>query len=236
MVHADASTFAEGVSKEEALQQVLDQAAALFDGQRNWESGKHRITTVARLQEPPCPEQGRELGRTTPSNSSLTNFTPFIGFYVLDPTSHGKSLILGPFMGQVACQTIDFGRGVCGTAAASKQTQLVPDVDAFPGHIACDGASKSEIVVPVTVEVVSPEEGGHVEKKVVGIIDIDCAEKNGFNETDKKYLEELAALLVLSGSIVRQRSSPRPDSRLSMEDSHDVTQRGHRELVARDEA
>lgn len=91
------------------------------------------------------------------------------GFYVLDPTSHGKRLILGPFMGQVACQTIDFGRGVCGTAAAAKQTQLVPDVDAFPGHIACDGASRSEIVVPVTVDVVSPEEGGHVEKKVVGI-------------------------------------------------------------------
>ncbi|KAG6359238.1 hypothetical protein INS49_012759 [Diaporthe citri] len=189
MVHADASTFAKGVSKEEALQQVLDQAAALFEGQRNWEPGKHRIVTVARLQEPPFPEQGRELG------GSLTISSTPIGFYVLDPTSHGKSLILGPFMGQVACQTIDFGRGVCGTAAAAKQTQLVPDVDAFPGHIACDGASRSEIVVPVTVEVVSPEEGGHVEKKVVGIIDIDCAEKNGFDETDKKYLEELAALL-----------------------------------------
>lgn len=75
-------------------------------------------------------------------------------------------------MGQVACQTIDLGRGVCGTAAAAKQTQLVPDVDAFPGHIACDGASRSEIVVPVTVEVVSPEEGGHVEKKVVGISEL----------------------------------------------------------------
>lgn len=75
-------------------------------------------------------------------------------------------------MGQVACQTIDFGRGVCGTAAATKQTQLVPDVDAFPGHIACDGASRSEIVVPVTVDVVSPEEGGHVEKKVVGISEL----------------------------------------------------------------
>ncbi|KAL1856901.1 hypothetical protein Daus18300_010555 [Diaporthe australafricana] len=166
MVHADASTFAEGVSKDEALQQVLDQAAALFDGQRNW---------------------------SLPSPSKDVNWA---GFYVLDPSaSHGGRLILGPFMGQVACQTIDFGRGVCGTAASAKATQLVPDVDAFPGHIACDGASRSEIVVPVTVEVVSPEEGGHVERKVVGIIDIDCAEKNGFDETDKKYLEELAALL-----------------------------------------
>lgn len=100
-------------------------------------------------------------------------FPPILlGFYVLDPSSHGKGLVLGPFMGQVACQTIDFGRGVCGTAAATKQTQLVPDVDAFPGHIACDGASRSEIVVPVTVDVVSPEEGGHVEKKVVGISEL----------------------------------------------------------------
>ncbi|KKY39963.1 putative gaf domain nucleotide-binding protein [Diaporthe ampelina] len=180
-VHADASTFAEGASKEEALQQVLDQAAALFKGQRNWVA--NLANTASLLWH---------AYKSLPSPSKDVNWS---GFYVLDPTSHGKSLILGPFMGQVACQTIDFGRGVCGTAAATKKTQLVPDVDAFPGHIACDGASRSEIVVPVTVEVVSPEEGGHVEKKVVGIIDIDCAEKNGFDETDKKYLEELAALL-----------------------------------------
>ncbi|KAK7726121.1 hypothetical protein SLS63_007798 [Diaporthe eres] len=262
MVHADASTFAEGVSKEEALQQVLDQAAALFDGQRNWvcqtSQATHQLTCgvsgtrcfsayafAAAAAAAAAATRDVRILKKRVADENLANTASLLwhaykslpapskdvnwaGFYVLDPTSHGKSLILGPFMGQVACQTIDFGRGVCGTAAASKQTQLVPDVDAFPGHIACDGASKSEIVVPVTVEVVSPEEGGHVEKKVVGIIDIDCAEKNGFNETDKKYLEELAALL--------GRACDWPDSRLSMEDSHDVTQRGHRELVARDEA
>lgn len=71
-------------------------------------------------------------------------------------------------MGNVACQTIAFGRGVCGAAAAAQETQLVPDVAAFPGHIACDGASRSEIVVPITAEVLSPAEGD-VERKVVGI-------------------------------------------------------------------
>ena len=70
------------------------------------------------------------------------------GFYVLD-SSTPDQLILGPFQGKVACQTIAFGRGVCGAAAQSKQTQLVPDVEDFPGHIACDGDSKSEIVVPI---------------------------------------------------------------------------------------
>lgn len=131
--------------------------------------------------------------KSLPSPSRDVNWA---GFYVLDPSSSPShpSLVLGPFQGKVACQTIAFGRGVCGTAAATQQTQLVPDVDAFPGHIACDGASKSEIVVPITVEVLSPAEG-HAETKVVGIIDIDCAEAKGFDETDKKFLEELAALL-----------------------------------------
>jgi L-methionine (R)-S-oxide reductase len=80
-----------------------------------------------------------------PSPSSAVNWA---GFYVLDPAKPNQ-LILGPFQGQVACQTIAFGRGVCGTAAQKGVTQLIEDVDKFPGHIACDGASKSEIVVPI---------------------------------------------------------------------------------------
>ena len=71
-----------------------------------------------------------------------------IGFYVLDPLNH-QQLILGPFHGKVACQTIAISRGVCGSAAASGTTLVVPDVEDFPGHIACDGDSKSEIVVPI---------------------------------------------------------------------------------------
>lgn len=72
------------------------------------------------------------------------------GFYVLDPSASSQ-LILGPFHGKVACQTIKFGRGVCGAAAESGLTQLVPDVEQFPGHIACDGDSKSEVVVPIVL-------------------------------------------------------------------------------------
>jgi hypothetical protein len=80
-----------------------------------------------------------------PTPSSKVNWA---GFYVSDPTTPNQ-LILGPFQGKVACQTIAFGKGVCGAAAQSQQTQLVPDVEKFPGHIACDGDSKSEIVVPI---------------------------------------------------------------------------------------
>lgn len=102
-------------------------------------------------------------------------------------------MILGPFQGKVACQTIQFGRGVCGTAASSQATQLVPDVEQFPGHIACDGDSKSEIVVPI---IIKDKETG--EKKVVAIIDVDCAQTDGFDEEDKKNLEALADLLAKS--------------------------------------
>jgi L-methionine (R)-S-oxide reductase len=112
------------------------------------------------------------------------------GFYVLDASSAKPQLILGPFQGKVACQTIGFGRGVCGAAAASQQTQLVADVDKFPGHIACDGDSKSEIVVPILADT-----DGSGAKKVVAIIDVDCAVEDGFDELDRKYLEQLADLL-----------------------------------------
>lgn len=111
-----------------------------------------------------------------------------IGFYVADPSSKDPQLILGPFHGKVACQTIKFGRGICGTAAASRETQLVDDVDRFPGHIACDGDSRSEIVVPVLAEVRGT-------RAVVAIIDVDCAVVGGFDESDKRHLQQLAELL-----------------------------------------
>lgn len=87
-------------------------------------------------------------------------------------------------MGKVACQTITIGKGVCGTAAKTLQTQLVPDVEAFPGHIACDGETKSEIVVPIVRD-----------GKCMGVIDIDCMELNGFDEEDQRGLESVARLL-----------------------------------------
>ncbi|KAF2014781.1 GAF domain-like protein [Aaosphaeria arxii CBS 175.79] len=169
MVHADSSTFAEGLSKKDVYEQILEQAKALFDGQRNWVCNLANTSSLL--------YHGLH---SLPSPSSAVNWA---GFYVSDPKDP-NSLVLGPFHGQVACQVIAFGKGVCGTAAKEQKTQLVEDVDAFPGHIACDGASKSEIVVPIVKE-----------GKVVAIIDLDCAELKGFGEEDKVALEELAQLI-----------------------------------------
>ncbi|KAI0019329.1 GAF domain-like protein [Xylariomycetidae sp. FL0641] len=178
MVHADASNFAEGVTKEQAYTQVLLQAEGLFDDQRNWVCN---LSNAAAL-----------LWHAYKSLPPPYNQVNWAGFYTLDPRSTTKpQLILGPFQGKVACQTIAFGRGVCGTAAATQSTQVVKDVEQFPGHIACDGDSKSEIVVPIVT-------GEGEARKVVAIIDIDCAELNGFDEVDRKYLEQLAGLLVKS--------------------------------------
>ncbi|EFW99268.1 gaf domain protein nucleotide-binding protein [Grosmannia clavigera kw1407] len=118
------------------------------------------------------------------------------GFYTVD-TLKKDQLILGPFQGKVACQTIPIGRGVCGAAAKQLQTVRVDDVDAFPGHIACDSESRSEIVVPV-IATVENGIGGASETKLVAIIDIDCAVLNGFDQVDQTYLERLAALTASS--------------------------------------
>jgi len=92
----------------------------------------------------------------------------------------GEELVLGPFQGKSACRRIAWGKGVCGTAAAQDATQLVPDVHAFPGHIACDSASRSEIVVPI-------HHGG----EVVAVLDIDSASYDRFHETEQTWLEQL---------------------------------------------
>ena len=102
------------------------------------------------------------------------------GFYrVLDGV-----LVLGPFQGPLACTRIKLGRGVCGTAWQQAQTIVVPDVEQFPGHIACSSASRSEIVVPLKHD-----------GEVIAVLDIDSAELNTFDETDKEYLERVANLL-----------------------------------------
>lgn len=104
----------------------------------------------------------------------------WVGFYLV----RQNALILGPFQGRPACAHIPFGRGVCGTAAAEKTTQLVEDVHAFPGHIACDGASNSEIVVPIF----------HREK-LVAVLDIDSPLYGRFDDDDREGLEKCAVLL-----------------------------------------
>ena len=97
----------------------------------------------------------------------------------------GEELVLGPFQGPLACSRIAYGRGVCGTAWKQQQTQVVPDVELFPGHIACSSLSKSEIVVPMMAE-----------GEVLGVLDIDSDELATFDETDRIYLEKMVDVLV----------------------------------------
>lgn len=105
------------------------------------------------------------------------------GFYF----AHGEELILGPFQGKVACVRIPFGRGVCGTTAQKQATVVVDDVHQFPGHIACDSASNSEIVLPVMVN-----------GQLRAVFDIDSPETHRFSETDRIGLEKLVARFVAS--------------------------------------
>jgi len=103
------------------------------------------------------------------------------GFYFL----RGGELIVGPFQGKPACVRIALGRGVCGTAAKKRETIIVPDVNAYPGHIACDAASQSEVVVPLIAA-----------ERLVGVLDLDSAELARFDEVDARGLERLAKLFV----------------------------------------
>ncbi|MCR5070392.1 MAG: GAF domain-containing protein [Bacteroidales bacterium] len=105
------------------------------------------------------------------------------GFYLVDD----KQLVLGPFQGPVACTRIPFGRGVCGTAWLRRETVIVPDVEEFPGHIACSSASRSEIVVPLFRD-----------EEVIGVLDIDSRELATFDAEDAAGLEAIAALLAKS--------------------------------------
>ena len=105
----------------------------------------------------------------------------WVGFYLVKDANY---LILGPFQGSAACFRIRRGRGVCGTAWAEGRTQVVPDVEQFPGPIACSSLSRSEVVVPLVVQ-----------GEVVGVLDIDSDQLNQFDETDCHYLEQVAQLI-----------------------------------------
>jgi len=104
----------------------------------------------------------------------------WVGFYLVK----GDELVLGPFQGPLACTRIKKGKGVCGTAWLEAKSQLVPDVDAFPGHIACSSASRSEIVVPVLHH-----------GTVIMVLDVDSDRLDDFDETDVHYLEKLAEII-----------------------------------------
>lgn len=142
--------------------ELVQQAEGLLSGQ------KHRIANAANL------------------SALIFEHLPEInwaGFYFLE----GHELIVGPFQGRPACVTIEMGRGVCGTAAATRKTQRVEDVHAFEGHIACDPASRSEIVVPLIVD-----------GQVIGVLDIDSPRPGRFSAADQEGIERLAAAYVRS--------------------------------------
>ncbi|HTM91665.1 MAG TPA: GAF domain-containing protein [Flavisolibacter sp.] len=104
----------------------------------------------------------------------------WVGFYLVKK----DELVLGPFQGPVACTRIKKGKGVCGSSWAQQKTLIVPDVEKFPGHIACSSASRSEIVVPVLHR-----------NEVAGVLDVDSIELNAFDTTDRTYLEQIVSLI-----------------------------------------
>jgi GAF domain-containing protein len=109
------------------------------------------------------------------------------GFYL----NRNEELVLGPFQGQIACVRIPFGKGVCGAAALSRETQRVEDVHAFPGHIACDSASNSELVVPLVKD-----------GKLIGVLDLDSPSVGRFSEEDQAGIEQLAAIFLKATDVI----------------------------------
>jgi GAF domain-containing protein len=147
-----------GISKSEQYEELLNQLKYLIGNETN------KIANTANIA------------------AGLKEFFQFfwVGFYFVEK----DELVLGPFQGPVACTRIAFGKGVCGTAWKNNQTILVPNVEEFPGHIACSSLSKSEIVVPIQKN-----------DSIIAILDVDSDKLDDFDEIDKKYLEELCAWL-----------------------------------------
>ena len=145
-------------TKEEIYQALLPQVEALISGEHDLVANLANIAAALR--------------------EAFGFF--WVGFYVVQ----GQELVLGPFQGPIACTRIAYGRGVCGTAWKEQKTQLVPDVEAFPGHIACSSASKSEIVVPAF------QDG-----EVFLVLDVDSDQLDDFDGVDQRYLEALMGML-----------------------------------------
>ena len=147
------------MEKEERYQELVKQISALIEGETD------SISVMANV--------------SAAIHEAIGFF--WTGFYIVK----GDELRLGPFQGSVACMHIPFGRGVCGTAWQRKATVIVPDVEEFPGHIACSSLSRSEIVVPVF------DDNGNV----TAVLDIDSRELDTFDEVDQRWLEEIVSAI-----------------------------------------
>lgn len=148
-------------AKAERYARVAEEIAAVLAGEPNLVA---RMATVASMLA-----------------ASFDHFF-WTGFYVVDPAKDDE-LVVGPYQGSLGCLRIAFGRGVCGAAAASGETQVVEDVNAFPGHIACDNRSASEIVVPVR----------DADGRLIGVLDVDSDRPAAFEATDREWLERIVA-------------------------------------------
>ena len=148
-----------GDDRAARYREVLPQLAALVEGE---------------------PDLIANLANITAALKECIAAASWVGFYLW----RGDELVLGPFQGKIACVRIAAGRGVCGAAAARRETVIVPDVDAFPGHIACDGGSRSEIVVPIVA-------GG----RLLSVLDVDSYALAAFDEIDAAGLAPVAALV-----------------------------------------
>lgn len=146
-------------TKEEQYEALLPQIKALLDGE---------------------PDLVANLANVAAALKEQFNWL-WVGFYLVKK----DELVLGPFQGPVACTRIKKGKGVCGTSWAKAETLIVPDVEKFPGHIACSSLSKSEIVVPLFKN-----------NEVVAVLDVDSTDLNHFDETDKKFLEDITKIII----------------------------------------
>lgn len=145
-------------SKEERYKSLLPQLKALVDGEPDTIANMANISAALKM---------------------TFNFF-WVGFYIVKR----DELVLGPFQGTIACTRIKYGKGVCGTAWKEKRTLIVDDVNQFPGHIACDAASQSEIVIPLFHN-----------DEVIAVLDIDSEHLNHFDETDAQYLRQIVDIL-----------------------------------------
>lgn len=153
-------------NKEEQYKSLLPQIQALVSGEEDLIANLANIAAALKEQ---------------------FNFF-WVGYYLLKE----NELVLGPFQGPVACTRIRHNKGVCGAAWAKNETIIVPNVDEFPGHIACSSLSKSEIVVPL-----------YNDNKLIGVLDVDSAELNTFDEIDRNYLEKINNLIYTDALMVR---------------------------------
>lgn len=152
----------------------------MYTGNReeNYELVKKQLQALLHDEK----NQMANLSNTSALLNQFLDRINWVGFYLMD--TNGE-LVLGPFQGLPACVRIQVGKGVCGTSALKKETVRVEDVHQFPGHIACDAASRSEIVIPLLKD-----------GELFGVLDIDSPEVNRFDELDQQKLEELAAVLM----------------------------------------